>query len=113
MIKRKEDMRLEPRENLRGGKGTLAFTHIFEKSELEKTRMFAVITVQPGDSIGVHPHDEEGEAYVILDGSVTVTEDGVDYSLNPGDAEYCTGGHTHALLNHTDTPASLLAIIIN
>lgn len=112
MIKHREEMTHTTREALRGGKGVLDFTHIFEGDEVEKTRLFAVITIQPGDSVGVHPHEEEGEAYLILDGAATVTEDGVDYILQAGDAEYCTGGHTHGLLNHTDAPVSLLAIVI-
>lgn len=112
MIKHREEMTHTTREALRGGRGVLDFTHIFEGDEVEKTRLFAVITVQPGDSIGVHPHDGEGEAYLILDGAATVTEDGVDHILQAGDAEYCTGGHTHGLLNHTDAPVSLLAIVI-
>ena len=113
MIKHRAEMRPEVKENLKGGHGALHFTHIFEPDELTKSRMFAVISLKPGDSIGVHPHGEEGEAYVVLDGSVTVTEDGTDYILHAGDAEYCTGGHTHALLNHTDGPAAVLAVILN
>ena len=113
MIKHRSQMHQNVRENLRGGKGALQFTHIFEGSELEKTRMFSVVTVQPGDSIGIHPHQEEGEVYLILDGAATVTEDGVEQILRAGDAEYCTGGHTHGLLNHTDAPVTLLAIVIN
>ena len=112
MIKRKEQMPVEIRENLRGGHGKLQFTHLFQGDELNKTNMFAVITIQPGDSIGVHPHNPDGEAYVVLDGSITVTEDGVDYILHAGDAEYCSDGNTHAVVNHTDKPATFLAIVI-
>ena len=112
MIKRREEMHVTVRENMRGGHGAIQFTNLFEGDELDKTRVFAVLTVQPGDSIGPHPHEGEGEAYVILDGAATVSEDGVDYILNAGDAEYCSGGHTHALLNHTDRPVSVLAIVI-
>ena len=112
MIKRREAMEQTVRENLRGGRGALTFTHVFSGEELDKTRMFAVVTVQPGDSIGVHPHDQEGEVYLILEGAATVTEDGVDYILQAGDAEYCTGGHTHGLLNHTDAPMTMLAVVI-
>ncbi len=112
MIKRREAMSVTTRENMRGGRGTIQFVNIFEGDEVDKTRVFSVITVQPGDSIGAHPHEGEGEAYVILDGSATVSEDGVDYVLHTGDAEYCSGGHTHAVLNHTDKPVSILAIVI-
>lgn len=113
MIKHREQLKSYPRENLRGGNGVLQFTNIFESDEVPKTRLFSVVTVKPGDSIGVHPHDEEGEAYVILDGEATVLEDGVEYLLHAGDAEYCTGGHTHGLRNDSDGPVTFLAIIIN
>ncbi len=113
MIKRRETMKSRTTENLRGGHGVLQFTDIFESEELPKTRLFSVLTAQPGDSVGVHPHYQEGEAYVVLDGTVTILEDDVEYILHPGDAEYCSDGHTHGLRNDSDAPVTLLAIIIN
>lgn len=112
MIKRSEEMKVQIRSNLRGGNGDISSRNIFEPEELTKTRLFTVMTLQPGDSIGVHPHDSEGEAYLVLEGQPTVTEDGVEYLLNAGDAEYCTGGHTHAIANHSDKPVVFLAIVI-
>ena len=112
MIKRREAMTETTRENMRGGQGSIRFHNIFEGDELDKTRVFAVLTVAPGDSIGAHAHQGEGEAYVVLEGEMTVTEDGVDHILRAGDAEYCADGHTHAVLNHTDRPVSFLAIVI-
>ena len=112
MIKRKEAMTVTTTENMRGGKGAIQALNIFQKEELPKTRVFSVMTIQPGDSIGVHSHTGEGEAYVILEGAATVSEDGVDYILNAGDAEYCSDGHTHSIYNHTDKPMSFLAIVI-
>ena len=44
--------------------------------------------------------------------SATVTEDGQDYLLGPGDAEYCTGGHTHGIANDSDEVLVFLAIIM-
>lgn len=112
MIKRKENMPIEIRENLRGGTGKLPFTHVFAEGDLANCRMFAVATINPGDSIGVHQHNGEGEVYLMLDGSVTMVEDGVEYILNAGDAEYCGDGHTHGARNHTDAPATILMAII-
>ena len=112
MIKRKEAMTHTTRENMRGGKGAVQSVNIFEGEELPKTRVFSVLTIQPGDSIGAHPHTGEGEVYLILEGAATVTEDGVDYVLKAGDAEYCSNGQTHAIANHTDAPVTFLAIVI-
>lgn len=112
MIKRSIEMKTQVRSNLRGGNGDIVSRNIFEPEELPKTRLFSTMTLKPGDSIGVHPHEGEGEAYVILEGQVTVSEDGVDYILNAGDAEYCTDGHTHSIANHSDQTAIFLAIVI-
>lgn len=112
MIKRRESMTTELKPNLKGGKGTVSCLNIFTQEELSKTRLFAVTTVQPGDSIGEHSHTGEGEVYVVLDGSATIKDDGVEYIMHVGDAQYCTDGHSHAVYNHTDKPVSLLSIVI-
>lgn len=112
MIKRRQEMNIQPRFEVKGGKGAYETTHIFTSDEIDKINLFAVNALPPGSSIGVHPHTTEGEAYVILQGKATVTEDGQDYLLNPGDAEYCTGGHTHGIANDGDEVLVFLAIII-
>lgn len=112
MIKRRQEMTVEPRFAVKGGRGGYDSTHIFTAAECDKTSLFAVNTLPPGSSIGVHPHTTEGEAYIILQGQATVTEDGQDYLLGPGDAEYCTGGHSHGIANDGDEPLAFLAIII-
>ena len=32
--------------------------------------------------------------------------------LHPGDAEFCADGHSHSIENHTDEPATFLALIM-
>ena len=112
MIKRRQEMRVEPRFEVKGGKGPYDTLHIWEKTELDKINLCGVNTLPPGSSIGVHPHYEDGEIYLILQGQATVTEDGQDYLLNAGDSEYCTGGHTHGIANDSDEPLVFLAIIM-
>ncbi len=112
MIKRRQEMSVLPRFEVKGGRGGYDSTQIFNPEELDKINLFAVNTLPPGSSIGVHPHGTEGEAYVILQGQATVTEDGQDYLLGPGDAEFCTGGHTHGIANDSDEVLAFLAIII-
>jgi uncharacterized cupin superfamily protein len=112
MIKHKNEMPISPRTNVKGGNGTYESMSLFSAQELDKTTLFAINTMPSGASIGVHPHTAEGEAYVILAGEAVVQEDGTDYVLLPGDAEYCTGGHTHGIANRSDTPLKFLAIII-
>ena len=114
MFRCKSEMNVELKTNVRGGVGSPEFRHLFSQSELgDRATLFAVVTLQPGESVGEHPHTTNGEAYVVLSGKVMVAEDGVERELLPGDAEFCADGHTHAIRNHTDEPASFLALIMN
>lgn len=112
MIHYAQNMEIKPMENVRGGTGKYDSTILFSAQEVEKTNLFAKNVLSPGVSIGVHPHGEEGEAYVILKGQAVVTEDGKDFVLGPGDAEYCTGGHTHGIRNEGPETLEFLAIIM-
>ena len=113
MFHLKNDMTVEIKSNLRGGVGDLAFRHLFSGAELGgRADLFAIVTLEPGQSVGEHPHTANGEAYVVLTGALTVTEDGEARILNPGDAEFCADGHTHSIYNHTDEPATFLALIM-
>ena len=113
MIHRKPEMIHDTKSNLRGGVGNLDFCHLLSKEELGNwATMLAAVTLQPGESVGEHPHTENGELYFVLSGSVMIAEDGVEAELFPGDAEFCAHGHTHAIRNHTDEPAVFLALIV-
>lgn len=112
MIQRKEAMTVSDRTNVKGGEGTYQSLALFTPEQVEKTTLFAINTLPPQTSIGIHPHTTEGEAYVILEGEAVVHEDGRDYVLSAGDAEYCTGGHVHGIANRSERPVKFLAIIM-
>jgi len=107
------DMTVEIKSNLRGGVGDLPFRHLFSGAELDgRADLLAVVTLQPGEGVGEHPHNGNGEVYYILSGAATVTEDGIAKILQTGDSEFCADGHTHSIVNHTDEPATFLALIM-
>mgnify|MGYP000889324647 CR=1 FL=1 len=113
MIKSAETMRVELRERMRGGKGTVQIKHIFEQTELTgKCRLFACITLEPGCSIGQHPHENEEEVYYILKGRAKVVDDGEERELRPGDAVLTGGGRSHSIANAGEEPVELLAVIL-
>lgn len=113
MIKTKASQRKEIRENLRGGVGALDFLHLFEKEELSgKANMFAEVMLLPGESIGEHPHGDEGEIYIIKSGVATVTDCGKTCEMNAGDVMWTTGGETHSIENKSNSPLVIYAIIL-
>ena len=93
MFQMKDEMQTAVKHNIRGGDGS-------------------PITLRPGESVGVHPHETNGEAYYILEGAATVTEDGESRELHVGDAEFCADGHTHSIRNHTGSVTRFLAVIV-
>lgn len=112
MIHKNKDMLRKVISNVRGGEGSPEFVHLFSEEDLGGRMSFlSVVTLQPGESVGCHPHDTNGEVYYVLSGSVMVIEDGKETILSAGDAEFCADGHSHGVCNHTDAPASFLAVI--
>lgn len=113
MIVRKESQRMQVRDHIRGGSGTLENRHILEPDAmLGKCTLFTEFFFDPGDSIGLHPHGPDAEIYYVLEGELTVTEDGNESILHPGDAAFAANGIIHSVENRGDRPARMLAVIL-
>lgn len=113
MICREENQGRRIKSDIWGGTGDVHFQDLFTESDLGgRLSMISRVTLMPGDAIGLHSHTENGEVYYVLEGSGIVTDDGEDYRLNPGDAQFCADGHTHGLRNDTNAPLVFLAVII-
>ena len=113
MFKTKNEMTALHRANVRGGNGAPEFRYLFSPEEMGgRVELLGVITLAPGESVGMHPHETNAEAYYIIAGEATVTENGEARILKPGDAEFCAGGDTHSIANHTDAPVQFLAVIV-
>ena len=115
MIRRKGDMRLESRHNIRGGDGVVDVVHLLEKADTnDKLRLCSVMTILPGCSMGEHPHHApEAEIYYILEGELWASYNGVETTLREGDAMYTTNSGVHSVRNVTDKPCLMIAIIIS
>lgn len=113
MIRRANEQGVRQIEKLRDGMGTVQFRDLFTGQELgDRATMCAVATLEPGCSIGVHPHEGNGELYCVLEGEAVVTEDGEEFILGPGDTEFCADGHTHGIENRTASTLLFLAVIL-
>lgn len=113
MIRHKKERRIEMRENIRGGEGTIKMAHLLEKEEcFGKVNIAAVLKIKPGESIGLHPHDPDAEIYYILDGKLTVTDNGVESVMKKGDVMITGAGGTHSAKNTGKKTARMLAIVL-
>ena len=93
-----------------GGEGEAAFTVLFPRGTLPHN--VVKVTLAPGASCGEHEHTEDNERFYVLEGELTMIEDGSEYVMHPGDCEYCPIGHSHGAVNRSDAPASYLAITL-
>ncbi|MDR2869063.1 MAG: cupin domain-containing protein [Deferribacteraceae bacterium] len=111
LIQRKE-MKTETKEKMRAGEGSAHLTHIVDGEKIPHARLMAEITLQPGCSIGDHPHNNETEYFIILRGTGAINDNGVLKSVHPGDVVITGGGATHSIANTGDEDLVFHAIII-
>ena len=67
---------------------------------------------EPGGRADESPTREE-TVYVVLDGSLTVTTEGQDYVLGQHDSLHLPKGTVRNVVNHTDSPTTMLVAIAN
>ena len=65
----------------------------------------------PGASIGMHTHEDSCEMIYILSGHGSVIFDGERSRVNAGVCHYCPEGHTHSLINDSDTDLDFFAVV--
>ena len=106
--------KIEEKENMAGGKGTVTIRHILGDNELNgKCKLYAQVTIAPGAVLGVHPHHNETETYYILQGKGLYTDNGKEYEVKAGDITFCEDGSSHGLANTGSKELVFMALIIN
>ena len=114
MIRKPEEFRIEYKEHMRDGDGTVQLTHfITGPEELNgKGRLFAKITLNPGCSIGYHVHEGAAEPFYILTGTAEYNDAGEIRTVTAGDVTVCPTGTGHGIANKTDEVVELVAVIV-
>lgn len=69
--------------------------------------------LDPGCSIGEHRHEGDEEVYLIMEGRGTMTVDGREFEVGPGDVCLTRSGHRHSLYNQGPAPLRLVVVCTN
>ena len=77
-----------------------------------KGRMFNLMTLIPGNSIGEHMHTGDNEVFYFLSGSGEYNDDGNTVLVSPGDVAVCNSGQTHSLKNTGSEDLVFVALIL-
>lgn len=111
----KEELVTFDREAVAGGKGTLYGKFAFKRDAALKDHAIKEIgwmTLQPGDSIGLHKHELNEDAYIIISGEGTFKDtDGKQYAVKAGDITIVRKGESHELVNTGKEPLIFLDVI--
>ena len=67
--------------------------------------------LEPGASIGLHPHQGSSEIVYVLSGTGKALYDGGEEALAPGGCHYCPEGHTHSLVNDGGEDLIFFAVV--
>ncbi|MDP4093746.1 MAG: cupin domain-containing protein [Bacillota bacterium] len=113
MIKKAENMEIEIKDQMRGGKGSVEIMHIFKQQELTgKARLCAKISINPGCSIGLHEHVNEEEIFYVIKGKGIVNDNGEVKEVAKGDSILTGGGAVHSIENTGSDVLELVAVIL-
>lgn len=111
MITRKEQQSHSLREFMRGGKKHVEITDL-SAGLPGKLRLFSLLTLIPGASIGYHVHEDETEMFYFLEGNGRVQDDEKSFDISAGDSLATFSGHGHSVENTGDTDLVILAAIV-
>lgn len=114
-IKKAVDVRAAPLPECHGGRGEVQWKEVVDFSS-EKERRLGFLhddVLDPGVSIGVHPHDADEEYYYVLSGRGMMWLDGVEHEVGPGDLTAVFPGGSHGLRNHIDEPLRIIVFSIS
>ena len=114
MIRRENECKVEYREHMRDGDGTVMLTSFIEGPEdlCSKGRLFSKITLNPGCSIGFHVHEKDSELFYILKGTAEYSDNGEIKTVIAGDVTICPPGEGHSVANKTDEVVEIIAVVV-
>jgi mannose-6-phosphate isomerase-like protein (cupin superfamily) len=112
MVVHRNEMKVESKERLRDGEGTVVFTHFVEGGAQKNIRLAAEIALPPGSSIGYHQHEGETEYFVFLEGTGIVNDNGTKVSVKKGDIMITGNGAYHGVSNSGTSPLVFNAFIV-
>ncbi len=101
-----KDLELNVAQNFKGGEKEYK-----SRRFVDENNKIMLGTLEPGASIGYHSHDTDSEVIYLLEGEGKVLYDDGEEKLLAGQAHYCPMGHSHSLINCSDSPITFLAVV--
>ena len=102
IIRGPKNVRLEELEASHGGTGVYCVRTLMTSEFSSPIKYIRELRLDPGSSIGMHPHIGDEEIYYVISGSGTMMVDGETAELSTGDVVLTKSGSSHGLKNTSD-----------
>lgn len=102
IIRGPKNVSMEALESSHGGKGTYRVRTLMTKEFSSPMKYIRELRLDPGSSIGMHPHIGDEEIYYVISGCGTMVVDGETAELSTGDVVLTKSGSSHGLMNHSE-----------
>lgn len=114
MVRKKEEIIVEQRENPMHGEGVLHIRNILNgQQEIPGAdRAFTHSTLEPGGSIGFHLHEKEAETYYFLRGTGEFNDNGVLHAVSGGDITVTSSRMRAWTQEYGGEPLEFIALIL-
>lgn len=103
------------REKVAGGNGYLHCKFAFRRDTAtpeSAVKEMAWLTLNPGESIGLHGHSINEDTYIVVSGTGVFTDtQGNKTIVESGDMTICRAGEKHAMENNGDIPLVMVNVI--
>ena len=88
-----------------GDKDYIANMHADDRVTIIQGRL------SPGERLGMLTHADDTEIIFLTKGNSTVVYDGQVLQLTEGECHYCPKGHTHSLVNNSNSDIEFYAVV--
>ena len=97
-----------------GGDGTAVIEKLMNVAEYHnQVKVFNLVTLKPGCSLGYHEHHGNSETYFILEGEGLYNDNGTEMMVGPGVVTFCPDGEGHGVKNAGLVDFKYIALVVN
>ena len=113
MLRRASEMQTQVVEECHDGQGKLLCRTVLERGDSNLGIQFIHSDIlEPGATVGEHPHNDSEEVYFVIDGKGIMIFDGDKFPIGPGDVCLVESGHSHGIINAPGAEMRLLVIYV-
>lgn len=104
MIRRLRELDTARKTGIHGGEGEALTADYLRNGEMSGVVTASRVVLEPGASIGDHPHPRHDELYLVLEGTGIGILDGERFTIGSGDMYVLKAGQSHGMLNDSEKP---------